>query len=108
MCDENGLYIFKNGNEYLGGIQSAKKPVSGGSCHFLDGPGQMKIAGHGTFIGNFSCGLANGKAKVETLTGRMIDLPDTLTNARLHDVQTIVEQACQKYRVKAAAPIDAY
>ena len=64
MNDLDGVYTFKNGNEYRGGFKPSTKtdPNLVNGC--FEGQGHFKVAGIGTFIGRFSNNQAFGHGRV--------------------------------------------
>ena len=71
MCDSNGIYQFKNGNEYVGSFKACSKIVSRKYGCF-GGQGQLKIAGKGTYTGNFANHCVSGNGKFESLDGQIV------------------------------------
>ena len=60
MCDNDGIYYFRNGNEYQGQFKTFSNKHG-----VFDGNGQLKIDGVGVYTGKFSMGNINGQGKIE-------------------------------------------
>ena len=60
MCDNDGTYHFRNGNEYKGQYKTFSNKHG-----IIDGNGQLKIVGFGIYTGRFSMGNINGPGKIE-------------------------------------------
>ena len=63
MCDPEGIYYFKNGNEYRGSFRTCYKLTSKYGC--FEGLGKLKIVGLGVFQGIFKNGQINGHGTFE-------------------------------------------
>lgn len=81
MCDNDGIYSFKNGNEYRGDFKTTFANKYG----VFEGQGQLKISGVGTFVGQFSSGNANGPGKFEYCDGQKT-FEGTWTNTKIEDL----------------------
>jgi len=51
MCDPEGVYTFKNGNEYRGSFRTCSRLTS--KYGIFEGEGKLKISDLGTFNGKF-------------------------------------------------------
>ena len=68
MCDNDGIYSFKNGNEYRGNFKTCSKlMINKYGC--FEGQGVLKISGIGSFTGNFKNGHADGPGKFDIING---------------------------------------
>lgn len=52
MSDDEGIFIFKNGNEYRGSFKGNSN-LSFNKYGIFDGIGELKIIRKGTFFGKF-------------------------------------------------------
>lgn len=80
MCDNDGIFSFKNGNEYRGDFCTSVANKYG----IIDGQGQLKISGVGTFTGSFTNGNVNGSGKFEYCDGQKA-YEGTWTNTKIDD-----------------------
>lgn len=60
MCNDDGVYTFKNGNEYRGGFKPVRKSKLELANVLFEGKGELKIAGLGAFIGQFKESFSYG------------------------------------------------
>ena len=67
MCDPEGVYTFKNGNEYRGSFRTCSKLTS--KYGIFEGQGTLKISGLGTFHGSFLNSQIHGLGKFELSNG---------------------------------------
>jgi len=91
MCDTDGIYSFKNGNEYRGSFKTCSK-LCNNKFGMFDGQAQLKISGVGTFTGTFTNGLVHGKGKFEFLEGQKI-IEKTWTNCLIDDMEKEIIEA---------------
>ena len=66
MCDHDGIYSFKNGNEYRGSLKTAP----GSKYGMIEGKGSLKIPGVGTYTGSFANGMVSGPGKFDFIDGQ--------------------------------------
>ena len=81
MCDNDGIFSFKNGNEYRGDFCTSGATNKYG---IIDGQGQLKISGVGTFTGSFANGNVNGPGKFEYCDGQKA-YEGAWTNTKIDD-----------------------
>ena len=72
MSDNDGIYSFKNGNEFRGSFKTCSK-ICNNKFGMFDGTGSLKILGVGTYTGQFLNGEINGPGKFEYLQGQKIE-----------------------------------
>jgi len=68
MCDHEGIYSYKNGNEYRGSFKTCSKLMIN-KYGMFEGLGILKMSGIGTFTGQFKNGHANGPGKFDFING---------------------------------------
>jgi hypothetical protein len=68
MCDPEGIYSFKMGNEYRGSFRTCSKLTNKYGC--FEGPGVLKIGEIATFEGYFKNGNIKGPGKIEFSNGK--------------------------------------
>ena len=67
MCDPEGLYYFKNGNEFKGSFRTCSKLTCKYGC--FEGPGILQIQGLGVFKGKFKNNKIEGPGKLTFSSG---------------------------------------
>lgn len=68
MCDPEGVFSFKNGNEYRGSFRTCSKLTSKYGC--FEGAGTLRLVGMGTFEGYFKNGKIHGPGIFELNNGK--------------------------------------
>jgi len=82
MCDHEGIYSYKNGNEYRGSFKTCSKYCSS-KYGMIDGPGTLKMSGIGTFTGNFKDGEIHGPGRMEFLDPKMKPLEENFEHVSI-------------------------
>mmetsp|Transcript_4967 Transcript_4967/g.8470 ORF Transcript_4967/g.8470 Transcript_4967/m.8470 type:complete len:173 (-) Transcript_4967:84-602(-) len=85
MCDPEGIYIFKNGNQYKGGFNTCSRSLS--KFGVFEGAGTLKIDGLGIFTGMFQNNMVNGAGKfIHINSNKQEPITGIWTNMKVDDL----------------------
>ena len=96
MCDADGVYTYKNGNEYRGGFKTCAKNRSQLPYGCFEGQGQLKVVDVGIYIGRFKTNCAVGPGSVMLMNGKIIELEADLADETIEEIVKLVVNTCQK------------
>jgi hypothetical protein len=89
MCDPEGIYSFKWGNEYRGSFRTCSKLTNKYGC--FEGPGILKIADVATFEGYFKNGNIQGPGKIKFSNGKA-PFEQIWENTSIDDLHELIKQ----------------
>lgn len=84
MCDPEGDYFYKNGNEYRGQFKTCSKFYTQQKYGIIEGSGVLKVAGLGTYKGNFINNMIHGDGTFE-FTNSKKKIEGTWKNCKIDD-----------------------